>query len=91
MLPAMTTSPTDKRRASRDRLLADLTVVEPTPAQRRRAAIAVCGFNPDPDEAREMLEALGLLGDEAIQANRPTTRRAQAEPTEAPGSMRAAS
>ena len=56
----------EKRRVSRDRLLADLSVVEPSPAQRRRAAIAVCHFNPDRDEAREMLEALGLLGDDAI-------------------------
>jgi hypothetical protein len=52
----------EKRRASRDRLLADLTVVEPTPSQRRRAALAVCHFNPDPAQAREMLDALGLLG-----------------------------
>jgi hypothetical protein len=80
MLPAMTT--TEKRRVSRDRLLADLTVVEPTPAQRRRAALAVCGFNPDPAEAREMLDALGLLDDEAI---RTAIREADS------GSMRAAS
>lgn len=57
----------EKRRVSRDRLLADLSVVEPSPAQRRRAAIAVCRFNTDRDEAREMLEALGLLGDDAIR------------------------
>ena len=61
----------DKRRASRDRLLADLSVVEPTPAQRRRAALAVCHYNPDADEAREMLEALGLLGDDALTHSMP--------------------
>jgi hypothetical protein len=65
MTAPVTPPASDKRRASRDRLLADLTVVEPSPEQRRRAAIAVCRFNPDPVEAREMLDALGLL-DEAV-------------------------
>jgi hypothetical protein len=68
---AQVPAPTDKRRASRDRLLADLSVVEPTPEQRRRAALAVCHFNPDTDEAREMLDALGLLGDEALHGSMP--------------------
>jgi len=64
-------APNDKRRASRDRLLADLSVVEPTPAQRRRAALAVCHYNTDSDEAREMLDALGLLGDDALTQHLP--------------------
>lgn len=64
-------TPPSTRRASRDRLLADLSVVEPTPEQRRRAALAVCRFNTDPAEAREMLDALGLLDDDAIRSALP--------------------
>ncbi len=32
-----------------------------TPADRRRAALTVCSYAADTDEAREMLDALGLL------------------------------
>jgi hypothetical protein len=77
---------TEKRRVSRDRLLADLTVVEPSPAERRRAAVAVCHFNPDRDEARELLEALGLLDDAAIRVRQVPESRAATQDT-----MRAAS
>lgn len=49
------------------------TVVDPatglTPADLRRAALTVCRYADDADEARTMLEALGLLDvlrDEAL-------------------------
>ena len=34
-----------------------------TPADLRRAALRVCGYATDSDDARELLEALGLLDD----------------------------
>ena len=32
-----------------------------TPADRRHAALAVCGYSTDAADARELLDALGLL------------------------------
>lgn len=39
-----------------------------TPADRRRAALTACSFAADAAEARELLDALGLL--EELQDNR---------------------
>jgi hypothetical protein len=57
-------SATEPRRES---LLTDFTVT-PIPEQdRRRAALAICDRASSVEEARELLEALGLLEDTAIR------------------------
>lgn len=45
----------------RESLLADFTLVPASPEERRLAALAVCARSSSPGEARELLEALGLL------------------------------
>jgi hypothetical protein len=51
----------------RESLLTDFTL-SPIPAQdRRRAALAVCARSESAAEARELLEALGLLDDTALR------------------------
>jgi hypothetical protein len=45
----------------RESLLADFTLTPIAPEERRRAALAVCHQSATADEARELLEALGLL------------------------------
>jgi hypothetical protein len=56
--------PTEPRRES---LLTDF-VMTPVPEQdRRRAALAICDRSSSVEEARELLEALGLLEDTAIR------------------------
>jgi hypothetical protein len=50
--------PAETRRES---LLADFTLTPISPTDRRRAAIAVCERAATADEARELLDALGLL------------------------------
>jgi hypothetical protein len=50
----------------RESLLTDFTLT-PVPEQdRRRAALAICDRSSSVEEARELLEALGLLEDKAI-------------------------
>jgi hypothetical protein len=51
----------------RESLLTDFTLT-PVPEQdRRRAALAICDRASSVDEARELLEALGLLEDKALR------------------------
>jgi len=50
--------PAETRRES---LLADFTVTPISPTDRRRAALAVCHRATTAEEARELLDALGLL------------------------------
>ena len=45
----------------RETLLTDFTLVPSTPEERRRAALTVCRESETVDEARELLDALGLL------------------------------
>jgi hypothetical protein len=57
-------APAEPRRES---LLADFTLT-PIPEQdRRRAALAICDRSSSVEEARELLEALGLLDDKALR------------------------
>jgi hypothetical protein len=59
---AMTTTrghkPTEPRRES---LLSDFALAPLSAEERRRAALAVCNRATSADEARELLDALGLL------------------------------
>jgi hypothetical protein len=48
-------------------MLSDFTLAPVTPAERRRAALAVCHRCTDATEARELLDALGLLSDPAMR------------------------
>jgi hypothetical protein len=62
----MTTTTRTPRRAKaveprRESLLTDFTVTPMSAEDRRRAAIAVCRRSASVEEARELLEALGLL------------------------------
>jgi hypothetical protein len=51
----------------RESLLTDFTLT-PIPEQdRRRAALAICDRSSSVEEARELLEALGLLADTALR------------------------
>jgi hypothetical protein len=52
------TKPAEPRRET---LLAEFALVPISPEQRRRAALAVCQRASSAGEARELLEALGLL------------------------------
>lgn len=51
----------------RETLLTDFTLVPLSPEERRRAALTVCHSSETVEEARELLSALGLLDDSAIQ------------------------
>lgn len=62
----MTTTTSTRRRTKpaeprRESLLADFALTPLSPQERRQAALAVCHRAADAAEAREMLEALGLL------------------------------
>jgi hypothetical protein len=62
----MTTSTRTPRRAKpaeprRESLLTDFTLAPVSREERRRAALAVCHRSATADEARELLDALGLL------------------------------
>jgi hypothetical protein len=60
----MTTTRTSQRTGAeprRESLLADFTLAPITADERHRAALAVCDRSDNADEARELLEALGLL------------------------------
>ncbi|MBV9869017.1 MAG: hypothetical protein JO214_00075 [Frankiaceae bacterium] len=62
----MTTNTRSPRRANgaeprRETLLTDFAVTPISPADRRRAALAVCDRASSPAEAHDILEALGLL------------------------------
>jgi hypothetical protein len=52
------TKPAEPRRES---LLTDFALTPISPEERRRAALAVCHRATSADEARELLDALGLL------------------------------
>jgi hypothetical protein len=52
------TKPAEPRRES---LLADFALTPVSSEERRRAALAICHRAANADEARELLEALGLL------------------------------
>jgi hypothetical protein len=52
------TKPAEPRRES---LLADFALTPISPEERRRAALAVCHRSATAEEARELLEALGLF------------------------------
>jgi hypothetical protein len=60
-----TTTRTPRRSKSveprRESLLTDFALTPISAEERRRAALAVCHRAADADEARELLEALGLL------------------------------
>jgi hypothetical protein len=58
------TKPVEPRRES---LLADFTLTPIAPEERRRAALAVCHRSATADEARELLDALGLLDNEMLR------------------------
>jgi hypothetical protein len=55
-----------KSETRRETLLTDFAIAAVPPAERRRAALAVCARSASAAEAREMLEALGLLDDQAL-------------------------
>jgi hypothetical protein len=57
----------DRSEPRREALLSDFTLAPVSADERRRAALAVCGRSETTDEARELLEALGLLDDTAIR------------------------
>lgn len=62
----MTTTTQSTRRGKaaeprRESLLADFALVPISAEERRRAALAVCDRAETKDEARDLLEALGLL------------------------------
>jgi hypothetical protein len=61
----MTTTSTSRRGKSaeprRESLLADFALTPVSPEERRRAALAVCRRSSTAEEARELLDALGLL------------------------------
>jgi hypothetical protein len=62
----MTTTTRPSHRAKqaeprRESLLTDFTLTPVSADERRRAALAVCHQSATADEARELLEALGLL------------------------------
>ncbi|HWB67124.1 MAG TPA: hypothetical protein VG708_09895 [Mycobacteriales bacterium] len=69
----MTTSAPSRHRSvsgrepRREPLLMDFAVTPVSPADRRRAALAVCARSANADEARGLLEALGLLDDRAVR------------------------
>jgi hypothetical protein len=48
-------------------LLADFTLVPIGPEERRRAALAVCHRSATAEEARELLDALGLLDNAMVR------------------------
>ncbi|HEX3824439.1 MAG TPA: hypothetical protein VHV79_08240 [Mycobacteriales bacterium] len=62
--PLRRTKPVEPRRES---LLADFTLVPIGPEERRRAALAVCHRSATAEEARELLDALGLLDDAMVR------------------------
>jgi hypothetical protein len=58
------TKPAEPRRES---LLTDFALTPISPDERRRAALAVCERSTTADEARQLLEALGLLDQEILR------------------------
>jgi hypothetical protein len=55
-----------KSETRRETLLTDFAITPVAPEERRRAALAVCAWSATADEAREVLGALGLLGDQTL-------------------------
>jgi hypothetical protein len=67
----MTTKTRNSRRTKpaegrRETMLADFTVVPVSAEDRHRAALAVCHRSATVEEARELLDALGLLESEKV-------------------------
>jgi hypothetical protein len=58
------TKPAEPRREA---LLADFALSPISPEERRKAALAVCHRAASVEEAREMLDALGLLDREILR------------------------
>lgn len=56
-----------KSETRRETLLTDFAITPVPPEERRRAALAVCARSETVDDARELLEALGLLDDKALR------------------------
>jgi hypothetical protein len=56
-----------KSETRRETLLTDFAITPVAPEERRRAALAVCARSETADEARELLEALGLLDDKSLR------------------------
>jgi hypothetical protein len=65
----MTTTTTHRTATEprRESLLTDFTLAPVSDSDRRRAALAVCARSETATEARELLEALGLLDDKALR------------------------
>jgi hypothetical protein len=51
----------------RESLLSDFALVQLSAEERRRAALAVCRRSATVDEARELLDALGLLDETLLR------------------------
>jgi hypothetical protein len=62
--PKRRTKPVEPRRES---LLADFALAPVSAEERRRAALAVCHRSATADEARELLDALGLLDQKLVR------------------------
>jgi hypothetical protein len=60
-MTTMTTSRAGRNEPRREALLSDFTLRPVTDEERRRARLAVCARSADATEARELLEALGLI------------------------------
>lgn len=52
-----------------------------TPNDLRRAALTACGYATDVEDARYLLEALGLIDDLRAEVHMPTTLRTSSGPT----------
>jgi hypothetical protein len=68
----MTTTTRTPRRSKpaesrRESLLADFAIIQIPAEERRRAALAVCHRAASAEEARELLEALGLLDHDMLR------------------------
>jgi hypothetical protein len=60
-MTTQTAQPQRGGESRRETLLTDFTISPVSPEERRRAALTVCEQAETVDEARELLEALGLL------------------------------
>jgi len=60
-MTTMTSSRSPRTEPRRESLLTDFTLAPVSADERRRASLAVCARSADAAEARELLEALGLI------------------------------
>ena len=60
-MTSMTTTRNSRAEPRRESLLTDFALSPVSEEERRRAQLAVCARSADASEARELLEALGLL------------------------------